>query len=268
MDHQTIDFQSTKALIVGLSFCFLVAAESLWPYRSPISRVVKNWFCNIPLGAINGLLSGILTTILVVPIALWSGRFGFGIPILRDADHGGAILVSVLALDFVSYIWHRANHKWDFLWRFHAVHHSDTVFDVSTALRFHPGEVLLSVPIRSMVIILLSLPWHGVLVFEIIFTVCNFFEHANLRLPEKIERLIGVFLVTPALHRRHHSRIRDDQKGNFATIFSVWDRIGKTRLWAISEDAIDVGLSPEDHRDRSFWELLVMPFKKTKSSTN
>lgn len=268
MDHRTIDFQSTKVLIVGLSFCFLVAAESLWPYRSPKSKVVKNWFCNIPFGAINGLLSGMLTTVLVVPIAFWSGNFGFGIPILRNTDLGGAVVASVLVLDFASYVWHRANHKWDFLWRFHAVHHSDTVFDVSTALRFHPGEVLLSIPIRSMVIILLGLPWYGVFVFEILFTVCNFFEHANLRLPEKIERLIGFFFVTPALHRRHHSRIRDDQKGNFATIFSIWDRIGRTLHLALSKDDIDVGLSPEDHENRSFWELLVMPFKKTNRSTN
>lgn len=268
MDHQTNDFQSTKALIVGISFCVLVAAESLWPYRGTFSRVVKNWFCNIPLGAMNGILSGIVMTSVVMPIALWFGSFGFGIPILRDADRGGALVASVLVLDFASYIWHRANHTWDFLWRFHAVHHSDTVFDVSTALRFHPGEVLLSVPIRAFVIITLGLPWDGVLAFETIFTMCNFFEHANLRLPEKIERLIGFFIVTPALHRRHHSRILDDQRGNFGTIFSIWDRIGRTLLWALSKDDMNVGLSPEDHKDRSFWELFVMPFKKMNSSTN
>jgi sterol desaturase/sphingolipid hydroxylase (fatty acid hydroxylase superfamily) len=268
MNHRTADFQSTKALIVGLSFCVFVAAESLWPYRRSFSKVVKNWFSNIPLGAMNGILSGIVMTALVMPLALWSGRLGYGMAFIREANHWAAVVVSVLVLDLASYIWHRANHKWDFLWRFHAVHHSDTVFDVSTALRFHPGEVLLSVPIRAFVIITLGLPWDGVLAFDTIFTICNFFEHANLRLPEKIERLIGFFLVTPALHRRHHSRILDDQRGNFATIFSVWDRIGRTLLWALSKDDLNVGLSPEDHKDRSFWELLAMPLKKINGSTN
>ena len=117
-----------------------------------------------------------------------------------------AIPISVLGMDFISYIWHRANHAVPFLWRFHQAHHSDMDYTVTTALRFHPAELLLALPLRLVAVVVFGVPIAGIIVFEVIFAFANFYEHGNIDLPLKVERTLGSLLITPALHRRHHRR--------------------------------------------------------------
>ena len=153
-----------------------------------------------------------------------------------------SIPVSVLGMDLVSYFWHRANHLVPFLWRFHQAHHSDPDYTVTTALRFHPGELLLALPLRLLAIAVLGVPIVAVIVFEVIFALANFCEHGNIDLPLKVERALGRVFVTPALHRRHHGREARLLDTNYGTILSVWDRIlgsyGENR----SDVRVDTGL--------------------------
>jgi sterol desaturase/sphingolipid hydroxylase (fatty acid hydroxylase superfamily) len=136
-----------------------------------------------------------------------------------------SIGVSVLLLDLVSYGWHRANHRIRVLWRFHQVHHSDESFTVSTGVRFHPGELLLSLPVRLLAVSVIGAPPAAVVAFEVVFAVVNLFEHGNIGLPQRLERGLAALLVTPALHRRHHANRRPELDSNFGTIFTLWDRV-------------------------------------------
>jgi sterol desaturase/sphingolipid hydroxylase (fatty acid hydroxylase superfamily) len=139
-----------------------------------------------------------------------------------------AVTVGIIGLDAVSYAWHRANHRLPLLWRFHQVHHGDASFHVTTALRFHPGELLLALPVRLAAVITLGVPPDGVLVFELVFGVANLLVHGNFDVPRRVEPIVRALLVTPALHRAHHASDWRDLNTNFGTIFSCWDRLAGT----------------------------------------
>jgi sterol desaturase/sphingolipid hydroxylase (fatty acid hydroxylase superfamily) len=153
-----------------------------------------------------------------------------------------AIPVSVLGMDLVSYFWHRANHRLPFLWRFHQAHHSDSNYTVTTALRSHPGEVLLALPLRLLAVVVLGVPIVGVIVFEVIFAFANFCEHGNIGLPLKVEQVLGGVFITPALHRRHHGRETRLLDTNYGTIFSFWDRLFGSYGENRSDVRVDTGL--------------------------
>ena len=108
-------------------------------------------------------------------------------------------------LDLVAYMWHRANHTWTLLWRFHAVHHSDIYFDASTAFRFHPGELLISLGVRLVAVTVTGLPILGLIAFEVLYGFSNVFVHSDIRMTSRHERRLGWVIVTPSLHRMHHS---------------------------------------------------------------
>jgi sterol desaturase/sphingolipid hydroxylase (fatty acid hydroxylase superfamily) len=161
-------------------------------------------------------------------------------------------------MDLVSYIWHRANHVVPFLWRFHQAHHSDSDYTVTTALRFHPGELLLALPVRLLAIAVLGVPIAGVIVFEVIFAFAHFCVHGNIDLALKVERAIGRLFVTPALHRKHHSREARLLNTNYGTIFTIWDRLlgsyGENR----SDIRVNTGL-PGIDRSLGAMEILWLP---------
>jgi sterol desaturase/sphingolipid hydroxylase (fatty acid hydroxylase superfamily) len=139
------------------------------------------------------------------------------------------------------------------------VHHSDVFFDASTAFRFHPGEILFSIGIRAIVVIAFGLPAIGILVFELIYGLMNVFEHGNIKLGAPFEQFIGRVFITPALHRKHHSKKKSELDSNFGTIFSFWDRLFYSRIGAASAERIPVGLPGQKH-DPWFIDLLKLPF--------
>jgi sterol desaturase/sphingolipid hydroxylase (fatty acid hydroxylase superfamily) len=163
-------------------------------------------------------------------------------------------------LDIVSYGWHRANHRVAFLWRFHQVHHSDLSFTVSTGVRFHPGELLLSLPTRLAAVAAVGAPPVAVVIFEVVFTLGNLFEHGNISLPLQLERQIARLLVTPALHRRHHTRRYPELDSNFGTIFTLWDRALGTYGANTSEVCVETGL-PSGERAVTVLRALLLPLR-------
>jgi len=169
----------------------------------------------------------------------------------------------VLGLDLVSYLWHRANHLVPFLWRFHRVHHLDEALSATSALRFHPGEILLAVPVKLAAIAALGAPLAGLVVFDALFGAANALEHGNFDLPARLERRLGGALITPALHRRHHAVPREEHDRNYGTIFSFWDRLGRTLFASGSDARFPTGLAARDGDPAALGAMLAAPFRAT-----
>ena len=213
---------------------------------------------NVALWIINGVAMSIACGACACTVAQWAATARVGLLNSVAAPVWVGALFSVLALDFVSYGWHRANHRVPFLWRFHQVHHSDASFTVSTALRFHPGELFLSLPIRLLAVALIGAPALAVVVFEIVFAFANLFEHGNIGLPLRFERILARLLVTPALHRLHHASRRPELDSNFGTILTLWDRVLRTYRESSSAARFETGL-PSGIRAVTVRQALLLP---------
>jgi sterol desaturase/sphingolipid hydroxylase (fatty acid hydroxylase superfamily) len=243
--------------------CFAVSAllQLALPYRPIAAReLFKNWSLNLLLGLTGTILVGALIGRFSGVVTEFGANWGYGLLNWLGASWAVKIALSVVILDGLAYFLHRAYHRFSWLWRLHAVHHTDTIFDASTAVRFHPGEVFLSLGIRFGVIVLLGIPVAGLMVFEATYLVCNFIEHSNTALPPRLERVLGWVFITPTVHRKHHSVAEHDLNSNFGTIFSFWDRLFRSRHPADATEPIIVGV-PEFGGNLTFLALLALPFK-------
>lgn len=254
-------FQLYKTVAVVLTF----AVAALLQWCSPLVRArgatLRNWKANLPLALVNVVLMTTLCGGCACAIANFAEAHDFGVLSTLKLPLSGRIIFAVVTLDLVAYAWHRANHRLPLLWRFHSVHHSDEVYDVSTAVRFHPGEVLISLGVRLAVVGLLGLPVLGILIFEILYAFSNFIEHGNIKLPSVVSQSVGHVFVTPALHRLHHSRTRDELNSNFGTILSLWDRLFRTLRHADANAILEVGLPEKVSYAFRPLTLLRHPFR-------
>jgi sterol desaturase/sphingolipid hydroxylase (fatty acid hydroxylase superfamily) len=248
---------------LGRGAAFVVAAlVALALERAlPHSGVRASWRVNAALWVVDAVVMRAVCGACAVAVAQWAARAGVGLFHLLEAPVWVAVAVTLPALDLVSYGWHRANHRISALWRFHRVHHSDPTFTATTAVRFHPGELVLSLPLRLGAVVLLGAPPLGVLAFEVVFTLANLLEHSDLRLPLRLERWLALALVTPALHRRHHSIVRAELDSNFGTVFSLWDRALRTYGASSSARRFAAGL-PGGRSAGSVREALLLPFTR------
>lgn len=170
-------------------------------------------------------------------------------------------LLGMLILDYAIYIWHRLNHRVAFLWRFHNVHHVDTEMDISTALRFHFGELLLSIPFRLMIIVLSGVSPMVLLVYEVIFESATLFHHSNIRLPIWFENVLIKLIVTPRMHGIHHSIVKEETDSNYSTVLNWWDRLHGTKRLNVKQENIVIGVPAyRGKNDNKFWMLLAHPF--------
>jgi sterol desaturase/sphingolipid hydroxylase (fatty acid hydroxylase superfamily) len=236
------DLQLLRAAGFVGAFLLAVGLQRLAPHRSLRGSVAVNG----GLWALNAVVLGVVCGACACAAARWSASAGVGALVVGSAPPWLAIPLTIVALDAVSYGWHRANHRVPLLWRFHRVHHSDPSFTVSTALRFHTGELLLSLPLRLLAVVALGAPVAGVLAFEVVFTLANFVEHGDIDLPRRLERRLVRVWVTPALHRRHHTKAGRDRDTNFGTIFVLWDRLLGTFAASDSTRRIETGLAGLD----------------------
>ena len=209
--------------------------------------------------------------LLLTLIALPFTRFLF-YPLYFKLDHlnqhgisEGTIrfILSFLLLDYLLYWWHRVNHRYSFLWRFHQIHHTDVDMDASTALRFHFGELCLSGVVRLFLIFLLGFKLEVFFLFDLMVTSLTIFHHSNLRLPKMTERALSFILVTPLYHQTHHSYFQNETDSNFSTIFNWWDRLHGTYTGVRMPEEITIGL-PAFPMNLSLGDLLKGPFLKHK----
>lgn len=169
------------------------------------------------------------------------------------------VLIGIVALDFFAYVAHVTLHSLPLGWRFHRVHHSEEEVDVTTAFRQHPGETVWRVLWQLPAIVLVGIPLWVVVIYLTISSLNAQFEHANLRVPERVDRMLRLLFVTPNMHKVHHSRRQVETDSNYANIFSVWDRIFGTYTRRVDFDTLRYGL--DDVEVRSLRGLLVMPFR-------
>ncbi len=240
----------------------LLTALALERWR-PHAALRPAWRTNLGLWAIDAVTTAVVCGACGFAVAAWARAQGVGVLVWTGVGRGAALSIAVLGLDAVSYAWHRANHRLPLLWRFHQVHHGDTSFHVTTALRFHPGELLLALPVRLAAIIALGAPPAGVLAFELVFGAANLLEHGNFDLPPRIERIVRWVLVTPTLHRGHHSRERRELDTNFGTIFSLWDRLAGSLRSLDADRSVATGLpNRRGAGGTSLYDWLVLPLRR------
>lgn len=199
--------------------------EALAPLRPWSASKYRRWSTNLALAAINSAAVRLILPGAAVGVAFLAGTHRWGVLNHLDLPRWFSLIVTLLVLDFVVYLQHVIFHWLPVLWRFHRVHHTDLDFDVTTGLRFHPLEILLSLLVKSSAIVLLGPPASAVLVFEALLNATSMFNHGNVRLPTPLDRALRLFVVTPDVHRVHHSVVTTETNCNFGFNLPWWDRI-------------------------------------------
>jgi sterol desaturase/sphingolipid hydroxylase (fatty acid hydroxylase superfamily) len=193
----------------------------------------------------------------------WTSDTRFGVLHLMPLPPIVQFPVAFLLMDLTFYWWHVANHRLPLLWRFHNVHHIDPDLDVSTALRFHFGEVVFSAGFRAIQVAAIGLSIGMFALYEVIFQANTLFHHSNVRIPIRIEQLLNLVIVTPRMHGIHHSQVREETNSNYSVVFSWWDRLHGTLGLNVPQSQIVIGVPGySDPADNRFWNDLALPFRR------
>ena len=245
-------------------FALMISWEILSPRRNQPPDRKHRWTINLGLAAFNMLIVRATVGGLAYLSALYAGTHGIGLLNLVAVPTGLAIIASLLFLDFAIYCQHIIAHRWAWLWRLHQVHHTDVAFDASTAVRFHPLEIIISLLYKTMCVYLLGANPTAVLIFEILLNGAATFNHANVNLPIRLDKIIRTVLVTPDMHRIHHSTDPKEFNSNYGFCLSCWDRWCRTYTAEPKQPQtiMDIGLKPyREPQALSFIALLLLPFK-------
>jgi sterol desaturase/sphingolipid hydroxylase (fatty acid hydroxylase superfamily) len=229
-------------------------------YLYPFFTYKQSWTSRIATNFALGLLNTVLSKLVIVALLTWvwhqqtwPGLF-HAIPIPWIVG-----VLSFLVLDIYRYGWHVLMHLWPLGWRFHRVHHSERAMNISTAYRFHFIEVMVSYFPLIFLIWLFGISPIALLVYEVLFTAVEVFQHSNWAIPVKVDRLIAHLLITPNLHRVHHSQIVKETNSNYGSLLSIWDRVFGTFRYCRRPKTIKLGLI-EERRQLSIRDLLILPF--------
>jgi len=224
------EFIMGNEVAIRLSFFLGVfAVMAIWEFVAPrralsISKVLR-WTNNLGLVFINSIILRLLFPAAAVGMAAFTGEQGWGLMNYYDVSPIIAVIVSVVVMDFIIYLQHVMVHAIPVLWRLHRVHHADPDFDVTTGARFHPLEIILSMLIKLATIILLGPPLIAVVIFEVMLNATAMFNHSNIRLNPVVDQWLRLLLVTPDMHRVHHSVEDDETNSNFGSNLPWWDRL-------------------------------------------
>ena len=252
----------TRLVVFLGSLALLAAAEHLWPrQRVPGGRQVAR-VQHLVLGAINVLTARFLLPWTAYSVAQWAVPHGYGLLRLWPLPEPANLLAALLLLDLSIYLQHWAMHRWGPLWRLHAVHHEDVFLDVTTGLRFHPSEILVSAIWKILVVLATGATPFSIIVFELCLSSSSLFTHANISISPSVSRALQALIVTPDLHREHHRPLPAAQLRQFGFNFSFWDRLFGTRAYARGRSAArdEVGLLSERPPAGNLAQILVRPF--------
>ena len=265
MDHETVIRLACFFGIFGLMAIWEVAAIR----RELTTGKGRRWVGNLGLVLLDTLMVRLLFPTAAVGMALMAEEFGWGVLNLFSVPYWVAVLVSVAVLDCAIYLQHRMFHLIPVLWRLHLVHHADLDIDVTTGLRFHPIEIVLSMLIKLAVVSVLGPPVLGVLIFEVSLNGSAMFNHANVRIPLPLDRVLRWIVVTPDMHRVHHSVDNVEHNTNFGFNLSCWDRLMGTYRDQPAQGHQEMIIGLKSFRDRTWQALpriLAMPFFKQAAS--
>jgi sterol desaturase/sphingolipid hydroxylase (fatty acid hydroxylase superfamily) len=248
-------------------FVGVLALMGFWEWiapRRPYGTPKKGrWFANLGVVIIDSLALRLILPVTAVYIASLNESRSGGFMIQSGLPHWLVILIGVILLDFIIYLQHAMFHAFPVFWRLHMMHHSDLDFDTTTGVRFHPLEVLLSMGIKIGAVFVLEIGPLAVILFEILLNATSLFNHGNVRLPQAIDRVLRLFLVTPEMHRVHHSVIIRETNSNFGFNLPWWDRLfGTYRSGpAAGHEGMTIGLSHfRDPGELTLPRLLILPF--------
>jgi sterol desaturase/sphingolipid hydroxylase (fatty acid hydroxylase superfamily) len=251
------------AFILAGFFLLLLLLEALFPLRRRTWALVRRLIINLCVSALAFTAAAWIVRPIGLSLAAWMSATSFGllhiVPMPAVVQFGLAFLL----MDLTFYYWHLVNHMLPVLWRFHNVHHIDPDLDVSTALRFHVGEVLLSAGFRVLQVSLIGLPPLTYMIYEGVFQTSTLFQHSNIRLPLQVERLLNRVLVTPRMHGIHHSVVAGETNSNYSVVFSWWDRLHRSLRLNVPQSAIIIGIPAyREPTDNTLWNVLVLPFRR------
>lgn len=267
-------FDSMNEVALRLSvfagvFVVLAVIELLRPRRKLRAQKLRRWTTNLAIIILDSLLVRAMAA-LAVPLvataaAYYAAEHQIGLLNILDWPAWLEVAIAIIVLDFAIWFQHLVAHKVPLLWRLHQVHHADPDIDVTTAIRFHPVEIGASMLWKIVCVLALGASVGAVVLFEILLNACAMFSHANIRLPLALDRVLRLVIVTPDMHRVHHSVARHEHDSNYGFNFSIWDRLFGTYRAQPEKghDAMMIGLEPyqSDEPLRLSWSLLI-PFRR------
>ena len=241
----------------------MLLAERVAPLRRTVESKLRRVVRNLSTGGVSLALMSLVQAPLLQSVAAWIVRDRVGLLQLVRWPAWLETLMAILLLDYTLWWWHWANHRVGFFWRFHLVHHVDRDLDASTALRFHFGELALSIPVRATQMILIGVDPRTLWLWQTILFASILFHHANVRLPLRVERLLARLIVTPRMHGIHHSNRLDQTNTNWSSLLSWWDYLHGTILLDVPQEEITIGVPAyAAPSDVTIGKILLLPFRR------
>jgi sterol desaturase/sphingolipid hydroxylase (fatty acid hydroxylase superfamily) len=254
-----------RLLAFAVIVVLIVSWELLWPRRALKFSRLRRWPNNYGISALNSVMLSLVLPVLAVGAALWAERQGWGLFNQLALPAALTIPAFVILFDLAIYWQHRLYHQIPWLWRLHRTHHADGDFDASTGVRFHPLSILISMLIKIAIVLILGPPALAVLLAEILLNVTAVFNHGNIYIPPAIDSKLRLLLVTPDMHRVHHSTIMEETNSNFGFNFPWWDRLFGSYRQAPEKGhvAMDIGVEGfAGEGETSIGSMLSHPFRK------
>jgi sterol desaturase/sphingolipid hydroxylase (fatty acid hydroxylase superfamily) len=254
----------TPAVVAG-GFLLFLWVETLRPLRVERESKLRRIGRNLATAGFGFATAELLQIPILIPISRWTMSRGIGL--LNQLEVAGWMRVAVtfVLLDYTLWFWHWVNHRVPFFWRFHAVHHVDRDLDASTGLRFHFGELGLSVGFRALQIMAIGADPLSVAIWQMLLFVSILFHHSNTRLPLALERVLVRFVVTPRMHGIHHSDYENETNTNWSSLLSVWDYLHGTIRLDVPQNSIVIGVAAfDDPKKVTLGKILAMPFRRWK----
>jgi sterol desaturase/sphingolipid hydroxylase (fatty acid hydroxylase superfamily) len=258
--HSEMILRLASAVLI---FSAMALWEWRWPRRRP-ARGRKRWAGNLGILLVDIVAVRLLVPTAAVGMALLAAEHGWGVLNLLQVPFWPAAAISIVALDLVIYAQHVVFHRVPWLWRVHRMHHADVEIDVTTGVRFHPLEILLSIAIKMAAVLALGAPAAAVVVFEVLLNATAMFNHSNVRLPPRLDHAARLFIVTPQMHEVHHSAERRETDSNFGFNLSWWDRLfGTYYEKSQAGDDVTIGLPAFRGADEiRLLRMLTQPFRR------
>ena len=239
----------------------MLLAERFAPLRRSVESKLRRVVRNLTIGGVSVALTPLLQVPLLQPVASWIVRDRVGLLQVTNWPRWVEILIGIVLLDYTLWWWHWANHRVPFFWRFHLVHHADRDLDTSTALRFHFGELMLSIPIRAAQMIIIGVDRQTLWLWQTILFGSILFHHSNVRLPLGLERVLVHIVVTPRMHGIHHSDRLNETNSNWSSLLSWWDYLHRTMLLDVPQSDVVIGVPAySEASDVTVGKMLLQPF--------
>ena len=277
----TVSEPVLRLSVFAAVFAFMACLELAIPKRTLTAPKSRRWVTNLAIVGIDSLLvramdllprllGSIIMPLAAVAVAIWAEGQGIGLFNWLALPNGIEIVAAIVILDFAIWLQHVGSHLIPMIWQMHQVHHADVDIDVTTAIRFHPIEIALSMLYKMVWVVVLGPAPVAVVLFEVILNAGALFNHANVALPKWLDRSLRTLIVTPDMHRVHHSVIRAEHNTNFGFNLSIWDRLFGTYTDQPikGHDGMTIGLSAYQTAEPTTlkWSLLV-PFRKSAPPT-